>query len=82
MHKFCVIMEILTIEQIKEQFPNEWVLIGNPNRKGIRVLSGAPIFHSKDKREIAYTQINWREHFETAITIFTGKRPKNRKFWL
>ena len=75
-------MEVLTIDEIKMQYPNEWVLIGNPEHQGVTVLSGSLIFHSKDKREIAYSQINWREQFETAITIFTGKKTKNRKFWL
>lgn len=75
-------MQSLSIEQIKISFPNEWVLLGNPELTGTRVTAGTVVFHSKDKREIAYSQINWREHFENAITIFTGAIPKNRKFWL
>lgn len=76
------IMEALTIEQIKAQYPDQWVLVGNPVHQGTKILKGIVVFSSKDKREIAYSQINWREHFETAITIFTGIKPKNRKFWL
>ena len=75
-------MTTLSIEQIKEQFPDEWVLLGNPETFGAKVLSGIVVFHSKDKREIAYSHINWREEFQSAITIFTGQKPKNRKFWL
>ena len=75
-------MTALSIEQIKEQFPDEWVLLGNPETFGAKVLSGTVVFHSKDKREIAYSHINWREEFQSAITIFTGQKSKNRKFWL
>ncbi len=75
-------MSILNIEQIAAQYPDEWVLLGNPQTDGATVLAGTVVFHSKDKREIAYSPINWREHFEHAITIFTGKVSKKRKFWL
>jgi hypothetical protein len=72
----------LTIEQIKEQYPDEWVLVGNPTLSGTSVLGGVVVFHSKDKREIAYSHINWRADFESAMTIFTGEKTKNYKFWL
>lgn len=74
--------EALAYDQIKLLYPNEWVLLGNPVLSGAKVLGGTVIFHSKDKREIAYKQINWREQFQSAMTIFTGEKPKNRKFWL
>jgi hypothetical protein len=75
-------MDELTIDQIKTQYPDEWVLLGNPNIIGASVLGGVVIDHSKDKREIAYRQPNWRLNFQTAITVFTGQKVKNRKFWL
>jgi hypothetical protein len=75
-------MESLTIKEIQATYPNEWVLLGNPELLGATVLSGWVVFHSKDKREIAYSQINWRERFQSAITVFTGEMPKNKKFWL
>lgn len=75
-------MENLTIEQIKTAYPNDWVLVGNPELAGTAVLAGVVIFHSKDKKEIAYSQINWREKFKSAITVFTGELPKSRTFWI
>jgi hypothetical protein len=75
-------MNHLSFEQIKVQYPNEWVLLGNPEIVDTKVLKGIVIFHSRDKREIAYSQINWREQFDSATTVFTGQMPKNRKFWL
>jgi hypothetical protein len=75
-------MEVLTFNEIRLAYPDEWVLLGNPELKGATVLAGSVVFHSKDKREIAYSTINWRERFESAITVFTGEMPKNKKFWL
>ncbi len=47
-------MEILRIEQIEKQFPNEWVLIGNPIIQDTKILKGEVLFHSKDKKEVCY----------------------------
>jgi hypothetical protein len=75
-------MQPSTLEQIKETYPDEWVLIGNPKIEGTNVVAGTVVLHSKDKREIAYSHINWRDNFESAITIFTGLQTTGRKFWL
>jgi hypothetical protein len=72
----------LTFEEIKAKYPNEWVLLGNPIIENTKVLAGIPIFHAKDKRDIAAQKINWRANFEGATTIFTGEFPKKRRFWL
>jgi hypothetical protein len=47
---------ILNIGKIKKLYPNEWVLVGNPemDRSELNVLAGIPLLHSKDKREICY----------------------------
>jgi hypothetical protein len=74
--------DILTIEEIKQKYPNEWVLLGNPVIDNTKVLSGIPIYHAKDKREIAYQGINWRENFSGATIVYTGEFAKNRRFWL
>lgn len=75
-------MEVKTLEQIKADFPNESVLLGNPEISGTKVIAGIVFLHSKNKREIAYSPLNWRIHFQKAITIFAGELPKNRKYWL
>ena len=54
--------QMLNIEEIRSQYPNEWVLIGNPLLKNPEIqasiisqlISGIVLFHSKDKRELAY----------------------------
>jgi hypothetical protein len=56
--------------------------LGNPVIDNTKVLSGIPIYHAKDKREIAYQGINWRENFSGATIVYTGEFAKNRRFWL
>ena len=74
--------EILNIEQIKVLFPNEWVLLGNPEFQNTKVLTGIIIGHSKIKHELVDYAKTWSNNFETATTIYTGEFPKNRRFWL
>ena len=65
-------MEILTKEQIKQLYPNQWVLIGNPQLGNPLVLgsiiskleSGVVIYGSQDKREIAYKSKDLRKGFD------------------
>jgi hypothetical protein len=82
--------EVLNFEVIKKLYPNEWVLIGNPELREPEVemaivsqlIAGVLIFHSKDKREIAYKARELKRAFETTTCAYTGEIPKGRKFWL
>jgi hypothetical protein len=82
--------EIINFETIKKLYPNEWVLIGNPELRDPEVemaivsqlIAGVLIFHSKDKREIAYKARDLKRAFETTTCVYTGEIPKGRKFWL
>ncbi len=76
--------DMLSLEQIKALFPNEWVLLGNPEYQGVKILKGIVILHHKDKRELAYEardKNGWQQTYESATTIYTGEFPKNRRFW-
>lgn len=83
-------LEQLTIEQIFSQYPDEWVLIGNPKLKNDgfvgplirKIISGIVLYHSKDKKEIGYKAAELAQTVEETACIYTGKVPKNRKFWL
>ena len=83
-------MEVLTIDEIKTEFPNKWVLIGNPQmREGNfvgsilqKIKSGLVLYSSSDKREIAYKTQELVKDVERFTCIYTGEIPKNRRFWL
>jgi len=72
----------MNINQIKQLYPDEWVLLGNPVIENTQVISGIVIYHAKDKRDIATQKINWKAQFNGATTIHAGQFPKNRRFWL
>ncbi len=82
--------ESLTVDQIRSAYPDEWVLVGNPMLGDAdtvgsvvsKLQSGIVLYHSKDKREIAYKAKELTQNVERYACIFTGEAPKNRRFWL
>lgn len=81
---------IQTFESIKAMYPNEWVLIGNPELDDEttlgsivrKLVQGVVLFHSKDKRDMAYKARPFRTGFDTYTVVFTGDLPKGKRFWL
>jgi hypothetical protein len=76
-----VMGQLLTINDIKNLYPNEWVLLGNPvmDAKNIDVVSGIPIYHSKDKKEVCYIGRDKTSDFDKITLIFTGSFEPMRK---
>ena len=72
--------QLINIEEIKSLFPDEWVLIGNPvmDESKIDILSGIPILHSKDKKEVCYLGKTKTADFETVTIVFTGVKTATR----
>jgi hypothetical protein len=74
-------MEILPLEQIKQLYPNEWVLLSIEEDEPIkRPEKGGVLLHSKDYLELCYKASEVAKDYLTTI-LFTGKTNKNRK-WL
>lgn len=71
----------LEINDIKNLFPNEWVLVGNPvmDDRKIDVLSGIPIYHSKDKKEVCYNGRDMTSSYDKITILFTGIFKPTRK---
>ncbi len=71
----------LTINNIKQLCPDEWVLLGDPvmDDTKIDVVSGIPIFHSKDKKEVCYIGREKTSSFDKIALIFTGNFKAARK---
>ncbi len=70
-----------SLSEIKSLFPNEWVLLGNPtmDESKIDVLSGIPIYHSKDKKEVCYIGRDKTAGFDKITLIYTGSFQPMRK---
>lgn len=83
-------MEVLTVEQIKSQYPSQWVLIANPELRNPktngsflnRLIKGTVLLANKDKRELAYQSKNVVRGYDETICIYTGEIPQNRIFLL
>lgn len=73
--------QLLNISDIKNLYPDEWVLLGNPvmDESKIDVLSGVPIYHSKDKKEVCYIGRDKTVNFDKITLIFTGTFKQTRK---
>ncbi len=74
-------MTILTIDEIKARYPDEWVLIALPNSDILeRPDKGEVLLHSKDYLELCYKASEIAKNIVTTI-FFTGE-PTNRRKWL
>ena len=73
--------QLLGINEIKALYPDEWVLLGNQemDNNQIDVVSGIPIYHSKDKKEVCYIGRSKTADFDKITLIFTGNFSKIRK---
>ena len=73
--------QLLNIADIKNLYPDEWVLLGNPimDDSKIDVLSGIPLFHSKDKKEVCYIGRDKTTNFDKITLIYTGTFKATRK---
>ena len=72
---------LLNIKYIKDLYPNEWVLLGNPtmDESKIDVVAGIPVFHSKDKKEVCYIGRDKTSEFDKITLIYTGTFRPTRK---
>ena len=68
-----------TFDQLRKMFPNEWVLLGNPEIKNTSVLGGIVLFHSKDKKEVCYIGRDKTADFSTVTIAFAGDIKQSRK---
>ncbi len=79
-----------SIDQIRLDYPNQWVLVGSPellepeiNASIIsKLVGGVVLFASKDKRELAYKASEVRKGTEITVCVYTSDIPKNRLFLL
>ena len=68
-----------SIDDIKKSFPDEWILLGNPeeNEREMKILSGIVLYHSPDKREVAYLGRPLAEGYDRVTWFFNRVTPRN-----
>lgn len=68
--------EILTIQQIHERFPSEWVLIDEPDlAPGPEILGGKVLCHSPKRRDVY--DYAFANHPTFPAFIYTGEIPRD-----
>ncbi len=74
-------MDVLTIEQIKNNYPNQWVVIAlDGDDIQHKPEKGVVLLHGKDYLELCYQARDIAKNIVTT-TFFTGTSSVNRK-WL
>ncbi len=69
----------VSLEELKKLYPDEWVLLGNPEMENTAVLGGVVVFHSKDKKEVCYIGRDKTADFSTVTVAFAGDLKQHRK---
>jgi hypothetical protein len=71
--------DFVPFEKIKQMYPEEWVLLGNPEMKNTTVLGGVVLYHSKDKKEVCYIGRDKTQNFSKVTIAFAGDLKQNRR---
>ena len=70
-----------SIEDIRSSYPDEWILLGNPEMEEHRadILSGIVLYHSPDKREVCYLGRPIIDEYDTTALFFNRVTPHREK---
>ncbi len=69
----------ITLDELKKLYPDEWILLGNPEMQNTFVLGGIVLYHSKDKKEVCYIGRDKTADYSTVTIAFAGDLKKHRK---
>ena len=69
--------KILTWDDIKNQYPDEWVVLGNTIFDGMKILKGTVLAHHQDKRVASIEGGERREGFKKFTLTYTGQPKSN-----
>jgi hypothetical protein len=73
--------EILTIKEIEERYPDEWVLLENPEvDEDLNVLGGTLLHHTKDRIELDQRALELRPRH--SAFLYTGTPDRDQAFLL
>ena len=70
-----------SIDDIKKSYPDEWILLGNPvmNEREMAILSGVVLYHSPDKRELAYRDKPLLKNYDQTSLFFNRVTPREKR---
>ena len=70
--------ERVGIDDMKKNYPDEWILLGNPemNEQEQKVLSGVVLCHNRDKKELCHLGPPLVKNYETTALFFNRVTPR------
>jgi hypothetical protein len=72
-------MQTSSFNVIKQKYPDEWVLLGNPKSENGVVLGGVVLYHSRDKKEVCYLGKEKTIGFDRIRLVFAGELKPMRR---
>jgi len=74
-------MKTIGIDDIKKSYPDEWILLGNPemNVQKQAITSGIVLYHSPDKREVCYLGKPLTKDYEKVTLFYNRVTPREVK---
>jgi len=75
-------MEPITFDQIKAQFPDEWVLLANTKFKDAKPLLGLLLAHGRDYLELCYQSQALAAGYQDSTIVYTGEPQTHNRKWL
>ena len=69
----------LFIEDIRQQYPNQWVLLADAQMDGMRLLGGRVILHNPNKHQFALEGRDLVKQHTGVRHYYTGERPTQQK---
>jgi hypothetical protein len=71
--------EVQKMDEIKLQYPDEWILLGNPAIDRTKVMAGIVLYHSKDKKEVCYLGREKATGYDKVTIAYAGEPKKRNK---
>lgn len=72
----------LSVDQLKQQYPDEWLLLGDPEFANTHPLAGVLLAHSHDYLELCYQSSDLTKGVANSTIIYTGQPKTQNRQWL
>lgn len=72
----------LSVEAIKQLYPNQWVLLADAQAEGLHILGGRVILNTPDKHQLALNGRDLVKENKQVRHFYTGERPRQKHIGL
>jgi hypothetical protein len=70
-----------TIEEIRQAYPEKWVLLGDPKIEATNVLGGFVVFNADTKKGLVEGR-DLLKNFKRSTWTFTGEKRRGTRQWV